>query len=59
MKQGALGIYMKRGVTVETQRDITHKATLITADEHYATAINDDSKVCAITLTSSAAVKKD
>lgn len=51
MKQGALGIYMKRGVAVETQRDIIHKATIITADEHYATAINDDSKVCVITLT--------
>ena len=54
MKQGALGIYMKRGVAVETQRDIIHKATIITADEHYATAINDDSKVCVITLTAPA-----
>lgn len=51
MKQGALGIYMKRGVQVETDRDIVKKATIITADEHYATAINDDAKVCAITLT--------
>lgn len=52
LKQGGLGIYMKRGVAVETQRDIIHKATTITADEHYATAINDDAKVCVITLQS-------
>lgn len=56
MKPGALGIYMKRGVLVETQRDILHKATTVTADEYYATAINDDSKVCAITLTPAVAV---
>lgn len=54
LKQGGLGIYMKRGVAVETQRDILHKATTVTADEYYATAINDDSKVCVVTLTAPA-----
>lgn len=48
MKPGALGIYMKRGVSVETQRDIIHKCTIVTADEYYATAINDDAKVALI-----------
>lgn len=41
----ALTIYMKRGVNVETERDLTNYTTLIGADEHYVVALTDDSKV--------------
>lgn len=41
----ALTIYMKRGVNVETDRDLTNYTTLIGADEHYVVALTDDSKV--------------
>lgn len=51
MKTGALGIYMKKALSVETQRDIDHFATKIVTSEMYATAINDDAKVIALTLT--------
>ena len=51
VKQGALGLYMKRGVMVETDRDIVTKTTVITADEHYGVHIKDDSKIVAITIT--------
>ena len=41
----ALTIYMKRGVNVETDRDLSNYTTLIGADEHYVVALTDDSKV--------------
>lgn len=51
VKAGALGMYMKRDVQVETDRDIVNKTTVITGDEHYGVHIKDESKVVAITIT--------
>lgn len=45
VKPGALAIYLKRDVLVESQRDILAKTTVISADEHYAAALEDESKV--------------
>lgn len=41
----ALTIYMKRGVEVESDRDILAKTTVISADEHYTVALSNESKV--------------
>ena len=41
----ALTIYMKRGVEVESDRDILAKTTVISADEHYGVALSNESKV--------------
>lgn len=50
VKQGALAIYMKRGVALETDRDIVKKTTVITADEHYGVHLYDESKAVKITI---------
>lgn len=50
VKQGALAIYMKRGVEVENDRDIVNKTTVITADEHYGAHLYDESKAIKITV---------
>ncbi|WP_425203987.1 N4-gp56 family major capsid protein [Priestia megaterium] len=49
VKQGALDIYLKRDVQVETDRDILKKSTVISADEHYTVVLADDSKVVKLT----------
>lgn len=49
VKRGAFGLLMKRDVQVEADRDILHKSTLITGDEHYGAYIKDDSKLVKIT----------
>jgi N4-gp56 family major capsid protein len=49
VKPGALDIYMKRDVQVETDRDILAKTTVISADEHYTVVLADDSKVVKLT----------
>lgn len=45
VKAGALAIYLKRAVNVETDRDILAKVDLISADEHYVAAVRDQSKL--------------
>lgn len=50
VKQGALAIYMKRNIAVESDRDIVKKTTVITADEHYGAHLYDESKAVKITI---------
>ena len=42
---GPLTAFIKRDVTVESDRDILAKKTVISADEHYVVAIEDMSKI--------------
>ncbi|MEA0553768.1 N4-gp56 family major capsid protein [Lysinibacillus irui] len=44
VKEGALTLFLKRDVEVESDRDITTKTTVISADEHVVAYLNDDSK---------------
>lgn len=50
LKPGAITAFIKRDVSVETDRDVTHKKTLISADEHYTCAIEDMSKIVVIEI---------
>lgn len=47
-KEGAVAIYLKKDVEVESGRDILSKTTTLSADEHYIAVLHDDSKVCKI-----------
>lgn len=49
VKRGGLGLALKRGLLMESDRDIINKSTVITADKHYVTYIADASKVIKIT----------
>jgi len=49
VKPGALAIYLKRDVAVESDRDILAKTTVVSADEHYVAALEDESKVVKVT----------
>lgn len=50
MKAGALTIYLKRDVELETDRDILKKTTVLSADEHYTAVLSNDSKVVVATF---------
>jgi N4-gp56 family major capsid protein len=50
VKRGALQIFMKRDVDVETDRDIVKKTTVVTADEHYGVHLFNESKAIKITV---------
>lgn len=50
-KEGAVALYLKREVNVETGRDVLKKETVISADEHYVTALRDESRVVLIKAT--------
>lgn len=50
VKQGALAIYMKRDVEIESDRDILRKTTVITADQHYGAHLYDESKAVKIVV---------
>ena len=41
----ALTIYMKRGVSLETDRNVKAKTTLFSVDEHYTAVLSNESKV--------------
>lgn len=56
-KEGAVALYLKREVNVETGRDVLKKETVISADEHYVTALRDESRVVLIKATLSAPAK--
>lgn len=47
-KEGAVAIYLKKDVEVESGRDILSKTTTLSADEHYVAVLHDSSKVCRI-----------
>lgn len=51
VKQGALSIYKKRDVAVESDRDIVKKTSIMTADQHYGAHLYDESKAVKITVT--------
>ncbi|AND39613.1 N4-gp56 family major capsid protein [Cytobacillus oceanisediminis] len=49
VKPGALAIYLKKDVEVESQRDILAKTTVISADEHYVAVLENDAKAVRVT----------
>lgn len=51
VRRGALGIEVKREVTVETDRNVLAKKTLISADSHYVAYVKDASKVIKGTIS--------
>lgn len=48
VKPGALAIFMKRDVMVESDRDIINKSTVLTGDKHCAAYLIDESKAIRI-----------
>ena len=45
LKSGALALYMKRNVNVESDRDILKSTTVLKADEHFVAAIADEKQI--------------
>lgn len=54
VKPGALALYLKRDVEIETDRDIVAKTTVMTGDKHYAAYLYDASKAIKIVCTETA-----
>jgi len=50
VKPGALRYFFKRGLNLETQRNIINKTTYISADHHYVVALVDEAKVVNYTV---------
>lgn len=55
IKRGALGIALKKEVSVETDRDILKKTTVISADRHYTAYLRDASKAIKLKVDAVAA----
>ena len=55
LKANALTAFIKRDVAVETDRDVLKKQTLISADEHYTVAIEDETKIVRLNFNGAAA----
>lgn len=53
IKAGALAIILKRETNVETERNVLKKSTIISADKHYTTYLQDPSKVVKVTIGAS------
>jgi hypothetical protein len=51
VKPDALTIFVKRNVTVETDRNILNKSTTFSADQHYVVACEDETKIARLTYT--------
>lgn len=50
VKKGALAIYLKRAVKVESDRDILAGTTVLAANEHYGVVLADESKAVKVTF---------
>lgn len=50
VKPGAITIYLKKDVQVESDRDILAKTTVLAADEHYVVVLSDESKAVKATF---------
>ena len=53
IRQGAIGIEVKREVSVETDRDVLKKQTIVSADRHYMAYVRDASKLVKGTISPS------
>ncbi|WP_430483169.1 N4-gp56 family major capsid protein [Rossellomorea marisflavi] len=54
VKRGALKLYMKRDASVEKDRNIVTKETVVTGDQHFAAHLYDESKVIKISVSAGA-----
>lgn len=52
VKNGALGIELKRDTFTESARDITTKSTIFSVDKHYIAYLRDESKAIKVVLES-------
>lgn len=57
VRYGAIGIEVKREVSVEVDRDVLKKQTIVSADRHYVAYVRDASKVIKGTVTESEMMK--
>ncbi|PEP86089.1 phage major capsid protein [Bacillus pseudomycoides] len=51
LKAGALGLSLKRQVSVETERKMEQRSQVVGADMHYVTYVKNGAKAIAVTLT--------